>query len=351
MITQEQMNHRANVASAATWPFAGISTALFMMRLFARWRLPKQARNFEDFMLTLAWVFAIVQAAIFQKALDSAKELDPNDMPGTVPKAAFWAIMMNNWSFLSIELPKVAVAILITHLFRPALWVRISIWILCVTINVLAVVGFIITWVMCNPVAGQWDPFTYPQAQCWPRSIQITYACVLSGISTFINIAFSVYPAIVVWRLQMPLWKKMSTIGLMGLGLVAFVFSIIKLYYMTFLLDGPGPLDLIYLCAQLGIWNRIENDFVLMVGLLPFVPPFIKSCSQFTKKHLTINSQRHKSSQYSTLASQKQDTRVNDNLELELTAHAQKPGLGDTWSDNSVGKSHRDSMGKGSGFF
>lgn len=25
----------------------------------------------------------------------------------------------------------------------------------------------------------------------------------------------------------------------------AFVFSVIKLYHMTFLLDGPGPLDLV----------------------------------------------------------------------------------------------------------
>lgn len=218
--TQEQFDHRANVASAATWPFAGISTVLFFMRLFTRWRLPKQARNWDDFVLTLAWVFAIVQAAIFQKALDAAKALDRSDMPGTVPPAAFWAILMNNWSFLSIEIPKVAVAMLIIHLFRPSLWVRIVIWVLCVTINVLAVVGFIITWVMCDPVAGQWDPFKYPQVKCWPRRVQILYACVLCGISSFINIAFSVYPAVVVWQLQMPRWKKISTIGLMGLGLV-----------------------------------------------------------------------------------------------------------------------------------
>ncbi|KAI9037668.1 uncharacterized protein KD926_000084 [Aspergillus affinis] len=345
MASPEQINHRAVVASAATWPFAGISTVLFFMRLFARWRLPKQARNWEDFVLTLAWLFAIVQAAIFQKALDSARELDPKDLPGTVPPAAFWAIMMNNWSFLSIEIPKVAVAILITHLFRPSLWIRVVIWGLCVTINVLAIVGFVITFVMCDPVPGQWDPFQYPETKCWHRSVQIMYACVLCGISSFINIAFAIYPAVVVWQLQMPQWKKISTVGLMGLGLVAFVFSVIKLYYMTFLLDDPPPLDLVYLCAQLGIWNRIENDFVLMAGLLPFVPPFVKACSQFMKTHASSISNRFNSTnQLSSLKSYKQGQ--GDYQDIELVAKENKRDMGETASETSLGKNYRYSVTK-----
>lgn len=150
-------------ASAVTWLFAGISTVLFFMRIFAQLRHTTQKFYWEDLILTLSWSFAIVQAAIFQVALNAAKGLDTTNLPVTVPRVAFWAILMNHWPFLSIELPKVCVAIL---LVRPALWLRIVIWGLCVTINALAVVGFIITWVMCNPVAGQWNPYKYPTAKC-----------------------------------------------------------------------------------------------------------------------------------------------------------------------------------------
>lgn len=68
-----------------------------------------------------------------------------------------------------------------------------------------------------------------------------------------------------------------------------------------------------------------------MVGLLPFVPPFLKACTRLTKTHISSTSQRFKSSQYSSLEYQKQGSRVNDNdnLEIELTSHAQKPGLED----------------------
>ncbi|KAJ5482338.1 hypothetical protein N7475_001150 [Penicillium sp. IBT 31633x] len=320
MATVEQIDHIAIVASAVTWPFAGISTVLFFMRIFAQLRHTTQKSYWEDLMLTLSWSFAIAQAAIFQVALDAAKDLDLTNLPATVPRAAFWAILMNNWSFLSIELPKVCVAILLVRLFRPALWLRIIIWGLCVTINVLAVGGFIITWVMCNPVAGQWNPYKYPTAKCWPRSIQITYACVSCGVSSFINIAFSVYPAIVVWKLQMARWKKFSTIGLMSLGLVAFAFSVVKLYYMTFLLAGPAPLDLIYLCAQLGIWNRIENDFVLMVGLLPFIPAFFQACTSLKRTRSSSDGSRFKSNQYYSIGSNKQRKDPDNQLDVEMAS-------------------------------
>ncbi|KXG47449.1 uncharacterized protein PGRI_013190 [Penicillium griseofulvum] len=348
MATGEEIDRIAVVASAVTWPFACISTILFFMRIFAQSRHTTQNSYWEDIMLTLSWGFAIVQASVFQVALNAAKDLDATNLPVTVPKAAFWAIMSNNWSFLSIELPKVCIAILLVRLFRPALWLRIVIWGLCVTINVLAVVGFIITWVMCNPVAAQWNPYKYPTAKCWPRSIQITYACVLCGISSFINIAFSVYPAIVVWKLQMARWKKISTIGLMSLGLVAFAFSVVKLYFMTFLLDGPQPLDLIYLCAQLGIWNRIENDFVLMVGLLPFVPAFFQACTNRNKTHTSSNGSHFKGDHYFSINSKKQRKDGEDELEVELASLARLKGAAS--SSLSVDRSNEGKLAKPASF-
>ena len=39
------------------------------------------------------------------------------------------------------------------------------------------------------------------------------------------DIAFSIYPSIVIWDLQMPTWKKLSTMALMSLGLALVPFS------------------------------------------------------------------------------------------------------------------------------
>src|SRR5699024_10371408 len=109
----------------------------------------------------------------------------------------------------------------------------------------------------------------------------------------------------------------------------------------------PAESKIADLCVELGIWNRIENDFVLMVGLLPFVPSFIKSCTQLTKTHLSSTGQRFKGSQYSSLGYQKQGSRTNDTAQFELTAHAQEPpGLDDDGmsSPNRLVKEHRGRM-------
>lgn len=99
---------------------------------------------------------------------------------------------------------------------------------------VVCVAGFIICFVQCNPVAGQWDPYKHPETKCWPRNVQIYYALIgsckydftiqfalltfPSASSAFLDLVFAIYPGFVIWRLQLPLWKKFSTIGFMGLG-------------------------------------------------------------------------------------------------------------------------------------
>ena len=136
-------------------------------------------RQFADALLHK--VLDIIRAAVFQKALDSTRKIAPANLPETLPAAAFWVIFTDAWAFLSIALPKLGIGLLIIRLFRPPRWLRISIMILCIALNVLAIVGFIITFVQCNPAAGQWDPFRNPQTRCWNRAVQIIYSCTVSG--------------------------------------------------------------------------------------------------------------------------------------------------------------------------
>lgn len=52
---------------------------------------------------------------------------------------------------------------------------------LCVILNITAAVGFVITFVQCDPAAGQWNPFQHPRTRCWERVVQIVYSCTVSG--------------------------------------------------------------------------------------------------------------------------------------------------------------------------
>jgi hypothetical protein len=124
----------------------------------------------------------IVRAGVFQKALYAAEHIDMTNPAATIPVAAFWAIFTDTWVFLSIALPKFGVGILIIRIFIPRRWLHVSILCLCWSLNILAIVGFILIFVQCNPVAGQWDPFKHPETRCWNRSVGLIYACSVSGM-------------------------------------------------------------------------------------------------------------------------------------------------------------------------
>jgi hypothetical protein len=123
----------------------------------------------------------VVRMVTFQLALSATRRVDqtnPSSLPQTVPAATFWALFTDSWAFLSVTLPKVGVAFLLIRIFRPRPWVRTMILSAALGLFAICIAGFVICFVQCNPVPGQWDPYRYPEVKCWPRNVQIDYSLV-----------------------------------------------------------------------------------------------------------------------------------------------------------------------------
>ena len=201
MSEQEALTQFTYQASAAAWPFFAISTVLFGMRTIARTWYNEAPFGWDDLAISVSWVrtlvvwhqatqFAdlwqlldVVRMVTFQLALSATRRVDPADLPGTVPSATFWSLFTDAWSFLSVTLPKVGVAFLLVRIFRPRPWVRTTILSIALGLFVFCIAGFVICFVQCSPVAGQWDPYTHPDTVCWPRDVQIDYS--LAGSCKF----------------------------------------------------------------------------------------------------------------------------------------------------------------------
>lgn len=124
-----------------------------------------------------------MRAVGFQICLSSAVHATMADPAGTYPKPVFWALFTDGWSFVSVCVPKLGVAILLCRMLRPQNWLKVSMITYCLILVVLSIVGVIITFTQCNPPAGQWDPWNHPETKCWYRNIQLDYAIVVSGKS------------------------------------------------------------------------------------------------------------------------------------------------------------------------
>jgi hypothetical protein len=69
----------------------------------------------------------------------------------------------------------------------------------------------------------------------------------------------------------------------------AFAFAVVKVSANTSLLGEPTLNELFTKALHIGLWNSIENDFVLIAACLPSVRPLFAACGVFTRTHLTAS--------------------------------------------------------------
>ncbi|OJJ97233.1 hypothetical protein ASPACDRAFT_46087 [Aspergillus aculeatus ATCC 16872] len=139
---------------------------------------------------------------------------------------------------------------------------------------------------------------------------------------------FSVWPGFIIWKLQMPTWKRVSGMGLLSIGVASCIFAFIKLYSNTTLLGVSDPIVQLDRVLQIALWNSIENDFVLIAACLPAAPPIIRACSRALRRRTLSAPPRNT---YSFSRRLKVPGPYSDIISVELVTNAQKPGR---WNSN-----------------
>ena len=153
----------------------------------------------------------------------------------SLPHALKLTIISAAVSIMTVLVPKLAVALLLARVFTPHRSTNIAFIILTTILLAMGVMEVIITFVVCDPVPGQWDPYRY-HPKCWNPSIQIDTSIATGGesvhsgyrqrltttiaLSAFLDLTFAVYPAVQLWSLEMSRERKGGAIVLMGLGLL-----------------------------------------------------------------------------------------------------------------------------------
>ncbi|KAL4871706.1 hypothetical protein BDV12DRAFT_163612 [Aspergillus spectabilis] len=290
MPTLASIFHLAFQTAAATWPFTGLSTLFFALRSFSRIRLQKESWAWDDIVITISWMLNIVRAATLQKAINSVRNIDLSRAPDTVPPATFWASFTCVWTFVCLGIPKLGMALLVCRLFRPRRSVRLFVIISVSLLCVLGVVGFIIWYVQCDPVMGRFDRWRYPEARCWDPDIANIIACVLSGLSTLTDIGFSIWPAIMIWKLQLRLSRKLGAIAMMSMGIAASVFASLKLYHTAVMSVYRDPMQMLSRSLWIMLWSGIENDFLIIAASMPSVPLVFRVCRRIWEERFPSRS-------------------------------------------------------------
>lgn len=121
---------------------------------------------------------------------------------------------------------KVSLITILIRVFQPYYRAMVSLYVLlAVTIGYYTIITFIKIFI-CNPVSAYWDEAKKDNAKCFSQPGVIIADSVISFLT---DVAIFAFPVAFTWTLQMPLWKKIKVMVLLGFGGLAVAFSLFRL--------------------------------------------------------------------------------------------------------------------------
>ncbi|KAL3419259.1 integral membrane protein [Phlyctema vagabunda] len=163
---------------------------------------------------------------------------------------------------------------------------RWTVYITLAIISVYSVAFLIMAIFQCKPVDHYWHPLS--EGTCFKPSIVVGSTYAYAGIISFSDFLFAVMPIFLVWHLQMNTFMKVTVAGLMSLGAIAGVTTIVRVVYIK---DIGENKDFFYNTAKLTIWSTIEPGVGIIIGSLAALRPLFKS---LLGKHTMFSSSNNK---------------------------------------------------------
>jgi len=142
-------------------------------------------------------------------------------------------------------------------------WMIHALLFMCATYYISAIFTFTF---QCTPREKTWTPFL--EGHC----IDVAAAIVVQGaINLFLDIGLLITPLWAIWRLQLPMKRKIGISAVFGVGILTCAIAIAGVVFRVPLLKDP---DLTWLITKVGIWTMIEYCGTILVGCMPTFPRF-----------------------------------------------------------------------------
>ncbi|KAI0377926.1 hypothetical protein F5Y04DRAFT_284394 [Hypomontagnella monticulosa] len=99
----------------------------------------------------------------------------------------------------------------------------------------------------CQPSNSQWD-FSVPARFCWDKWISVDYTRGACAFSAFVDFYLSIYPGVVLYKIQLPTKKKIALSAALGIGSI----------------------------CDLTIWTIVEGSVIIIAACIPLLQPLLE---------------------------------------------------------------------------
>ncbi|KXJ96170.1 hypothetical protein Micbo1qcDRAFT_201487 [Microdochium bolleyi] len=247
-----------------------LATAFVAARVFVK-TLTLRALTVDDYVIVVSLVFGWLAVGFSIAAVLSGDgrhitALTPDHISGAI----MWTMIGFIPSILSISVPKFAVVTLLVKLLNPTRAHQIFLWAI-VTLSGLGLCGcMVILYAQCRPARSMWD-FSVTDKSCWNIWILINYSRCMAVFAGLVDLYLAVYPATVLYTLQLNWKKKAALSGALGIGVI----SAVTAFYKGTTLSGLASPDFTWDTCDLTMWTCIEGGTIIIAACIPLLQPLL----------------------------------------------------------------------------
>ncbi|SCO86453.1 related to integral membrane protein PTH11 [Fusarium oxysporum] len=203
-------------------------------------------------------------------------------------------------SIETLGFPKLAVIALLARLLMPGKIHLVVLWSMGI-ICCLSLTAMVTTLLLqCSPPRALWT-LTMPRDCLAPSKLE-GLAFWASSISAFLDFYLAVYPAITLWKLLMPLKKKLILSLALGMGVVCGAIGIVKATGVPTLASQDVSYDL---CDPL-YWTSVEGNLIIIAACIPVLQPILEMLKGRNIWSTNKGSGKHQYEDYSKQSGQQQ---------------------------------------------
>ncbi|CAG9988278.1 unnamed protein product [Clonostachys byssicola] len=248
-----------------------LGTVFVCLRLFTRKHIRKNVQV-DDYLIILATVSVWMgERCDGHRSGCTRKRTHTNTLTlEQQGNAKFYTILSFPFGVLSFTIPKLAVATLLTRLLNPSRVHHACLWGLAWLCLISVSICIIILFTQCTPAAFMWGGA--PEGKCISPWVLIDFSIYTGAISAFTDLCLAIYPAVILWGLQINIRKKTALSVALGIGSISCGVAI----YKSTRLDSLASPDFIYDTADLVIWTAAEATSTVIACCIPILQPLVE---------------------------------------------------------------------------
>ncbi|XXH04441.1 hypothetical protein Hte_010857 [Hypoxylon texense] len=203
---------------AVTWLLTAVAVIVVSLRFYTRATIVRRV-GWDDWMMLLSLGLMVTDSIFVQISVqyglgNSQWTLDEDDAITAIK----WDYLAQPPAIIGPALGRISFAMLLLNVMGTHKARRIPLYVIIVSQFIANTLVFVLILAQCKPIESLWDYRV--EGACWGLDSQSKIGFFQGALNSATDLTLAIFPAILVWRLQMKLSQKVSLAALMGLGVL-----------------------------------------------------------------------------------------------------------------------------------